>query len=194
MIAPGVRSVAPLRLYEMVNVLGETPVDIYGLLYFLVGGLRPSICLDVGTQSGRSAIAMAAAMVDHKIDGGMVFTIDLPTNRYHLDAVNSVKRLGLQDIVRCEREDAGTALARICKMTSDIPFAFIDEAKENYHRDFMLLRDKVQFVVFHDVTHPKFAHVIQPQIEQLKVECTEFDFFLPCWKNYFVAAAFAQRR
>jgi predicted O-methyltransferase YrrM len=193
---PGVRSVCPLKLYEEVSNKGSSACDTYLFLYALVAITRPRVIVDVGTQSGRSAIAMAAALADHELKGH-VWSIDLPTNKYHLDAVKKTQMAGLSTFITFLREDAATALPSLAQAfkKQSIDLAFIDEAKENYERDFLVLRLLLQLAAFHDVEYPQYSAIIQSQIESLKAKCLEFEFItLHHHDNIWASFTIAQRR
>ena len=165
----------------------------YVMLYALVGGLRPRNIIDVGTQAGRSALVMAASIVDHKI-AGVVHTIDVLGNVYHPRAVQATKRLGLSKHVQFYRRGAPADLEMLLGRMDKLDLLYIDEVKKDYARDFLIARHKLQFCAMHDVLIPGMAEVIQPQLIELRERCKEFDFFLPLFPHFRAGLILIQRK
>jgi hypothetical protein len=179
--------------FDINKYQGAEAVTWYVLLYSLVGGLRPRVIVDVGTQAGRSALTMAAALKDHGVDG-MVYTIDLPDNRYHWRAIDARRKANLMDYVRFYSHGAPHDLLTLFNALDTIDLLFLDHAKERYAEDFLLVKDRVNFCVMHDVLIPQFAPIIQPQITMLKERCPEFEFFVPRFRHLWAGVALIQRR
>lgn len=172
---------------------GPEAATWYVLLYALVGGLRPRVIVDVGTQTGRSALTMAAALKDHGIDGN-VYTSDLPNNRYHERAVRCCRNAGLEDRVIFLHHGAPVDLEWLQSEHDRVDLLYLDHAKERYAEDFLLVKDQTDFCVMHDVLIPQFAPIIQPQIKRLRKACPEFEFFVPDFKHLWAGIVMIQRR
>lgn len=198
----GVRSIVPLRFFEMVGNQGDHATTTYLMLYSLIASIRPRVILDIGTQAGRSALAMASALYDHKIDGHII-SIDLPGpksglplphNRYHIDAVKRTKDAGLTDFITYVGEDTATALPRLVDELSSIDFAFIDEEKCNYARDFKMMHTKLKFAALHDIRHHTHDNTVREQYDQLRDEFADWHFFEPPCRDLSAAMVFATRK
>jgi tRNA A58 N-methylase Trm61 len=120
----------------------------YAFLYGLVAHIRPKRVIEIGTNMGVSAIAMAKAMKDFNING-QVDTFELSETYARIAGKQAIKA-GL------ERWISGH-----CGNYEDYPFinnvefdlAFVDgdHSLEGTLRDYHLLKGKTRYLIFHDV-------------------------------------------
>ena len=104
------------------------------LLYGLVGKNKPKTIVDLGTAGGYSAICMAKALTDFKIDG-RVYTIDLePHNKIKQYILRSDD--GTFKKIRCDRQELWEKLADKEYLEKiDVVTGYSDEVLRNHKID-----------------------------------------------------------
>ena len=102
------------------------------LLYGLVGKNKPKTIVDLGTAGGYSAICMAKALTDFKIDG-RVYTIDLePHNKIKQYILRSDD--GTFKKIRCDRQELWEKLADKEYLEKiDVVTGYSDEVLRNHN-------------------------------------------------------------
>jgi len=114
---------------ETADVLGRASGMLVGalegrFLEFLVFALQPRVVVEVGTFTGYSAIAMAAALPP----GGRIVTCEISETHAEI-ARKHIARAGFEDVITVR---LGPATDTLASLDERIDFAFIDADKTNY--------------------------------------------------------------
>lgn len=114
---------------ETADVLGGASGMLVGalegrFLEFLVFALQPRVIVEVGTFTGYSSIAMAAALPP----GGRIITCEISDKHAEI-ARKHIARAGLEDVINVR---LGAATDTLAALDERIDFAFIDADKTNY--------------------------------------------------------------
>ncbi|HVE93894.1 MAG TPA: O-methyltransferase [Acidimicrobiales bacterium] len=114
---------------ETADVLGRASGMLVGalegrFLEFLVFALQPRVVLEVGTFTGYSSIAMAAALPPE----GRIITCEISEQHAEI-ARRHIARAGLEDVISVR---LGSATETLAELDERIDFAFIDADKTNY--------------------------------------------------------------
>lgn len=124
---------------------GSTLED-YKFLYGFVSLIRPKRILDIGTNMGGSAIAMAMALRDEGLTKSKIVSIDI-VETFLRKAQAQIDQLELSDYVELVRGDSS-----ITKTLPSFDVVFIDgdHSFEGCLKDFENVKDKTNYVVIHD--------------------------------------------
>jgi len=153
-------------LKELSNSGGSTLED-YKFLYGFISLVKPKRILDIGTNYGLSAIAMAMALRDCKLEKSKILTIDI--NHAVLEVAGAqIHDLGLIDINHAVLEVAGAQIhdlglssyveIRCCSSSALDPKTFFDvvfidgsHTFEGCMLDFNNVKGRTTYVLVHDL-------------------------------------------
>jgi len=138
------------------GVLGD-----YQFLYGLVALLRPALIVEIGTNTGVSAIAMALAMKENDIKGN-ILTFDI-SSQYKEIADKQIKALDLTDYITTHLGNS----THVTKMNYDLGFIDGDHTYDGVKKDFEILKHLCQYIIFHDT---KVCEGVAQFIQELNQE------------------------
>jgi cephalosporin hydroxylase len=125
---------------------GGSNLGDYKFLYGFISLVKPRWILDIGTCYGLSAIVMAMALRDFRLEKSKILTIDI--NHAVIErATTQIHELGLSKYVevRC-----CTSSALDSKTFFDVVFIDGDHTYEGCMLDFNNVKDKATYILIHD--------------------------------------------
>jgi len=142
---------------------GSTLGD-YKFLYGFVSMIRPETIIEIGTNHGCSAIAMAMALRDEGLNKSRIVSVDMNEGVLKI-AREQLKSLGLLKYVDLRHGDSSLAYEY-----SRFDMAFIngDHSYEGCLVDFNNLKDKATYILIHDSVQDKETLKAVRDIEQMK--------------------------
>ena len=124
----------------------------YKFLYGFVSMIRPKTIVEIGTNRGGSAVAMAMALRDERLTNSRIVSIDI--NKGYLEiAKKQLKELGLLKYVFLRHGDSSLVYEY-----SSFDMAFIDgdHTYEGCFKDFNNLKNKATYILIHDSTQSSY--------------------------------------
>ncbi len=124
-------------------------IEDYIFIYGLITLLKPKTIIEIGTNTGVSSIVMASALKENNIKG-KIFTYDISNNCLTI-AKKQIKNAGLENYINPLFGTSNCAK----KLDLKFDFAFIDgdHSYEGVKRDFENLKNKCEYILFHDVNN-----------------------------------------
>jgi len=143
--------------------MGSTLGD-YKFLYGFVSMIRPKTIVEIGTNCGGSAVAMAMALRDAGLTKSRIVSIDI--NKGYLEiARNQLKKLGLLKYVFLRH---GNSSLVYDYASFDMAFIDGDHTYEGCLADFHNLKNKTTYVLIHDSAQNEGVSKAVENIERMK--------------------------
>jgi len=128
--------------------MGST-IEDYKFLYGFISLVKPDTVIDIGTNYGVSAIAMAMALRDANLTNSKILSIDVNSTLIEI-AKCQIEEMGLSKYVETLH---GTSSDIDENLFFDVAFIDGDHTFEGCERDFLNIESRVSYMIFHDVIH-----------------------------------------
>lgn len=133
--------------------IGST-MQCYQFLYGLICLLQPTTILEIGTNTGVSAIVMAKALQDLNIIKGKIVTID-PDNNSLAKAIEQFKEFNISNYIEIIPLNSHEGISKALESnTFDVAFIDGDHSYEGVKSDYLMLKHHVPYLLFHDTSSP----------------------------------------
>jgi len=121
-------------------------IEDYIFIYGLITLLKPKTIVEIGTNTGASAIVMGLALKENNIDG-TIYTFDI-SEVYRKIALKQIMKMELEGYIKSLLGNSD----KVKEISLEYDFAFIDgdHTYEGVKKDFENLKDISDYILFHD--------------------------------------------
>jgi predicted O-methyltransferase YrrM len=133
------------------NPLGSL-IEDYEILYSIARGVKAKLIVEIGTHTGMSAMVLAQAIRDSRLEG-TVWTVDNHSQgNHHEEAVRNVRRFKMEKHIRLLEGESTAVLRDFFGLIKKVDLVFIDgdHSYEACKADFEACKEHAGIFVFHD--------------------------------------------
>jgi len=124
-------------------------IQDYAFLYGITQLISPKIIVEIGTNFGVSAIAMALAMKESDAPTGHIYTFDVVS--YEKIVLEQFQKMNVQDIITYLPFKTSNNVKDLNLKHIDMCFIDGDHTYEGVERDYENLKHLCDYMVFHDI-------------------------------------------
>lgn len=131
------------------NVGSGCCIQDYTFLYGITQLISPKIIVEIGTNFGVSAIAMALAMKESDAPTGHIYTFDIVN--YSKYVLPQLKEAGVEDIITYYPNKTSDYIKDLNLKHIDMCFIDGDHTYDGAFKDYINLKHLCDYMVFHDI-------------------------------------------
>jgi len=134
------------EVLRMLDTGSGSTLEDYKFLYGFVSLIRPKRIIEIGTNYGGSAVAMAMALRDEKLEESKIVSIDINLGCLKI----AENQLGQLDLLKYVELHHGTS--KLVRNYSHFDMAFIDgdHSYEGCLTDFNNIKNNATYILIHD--------------------------------------------